>query len=72
MFFMRANEKKEALYFFFWGLGVAGFGIILIDIAEVIRYFVFQKPVLWNRVLIGFLFGICLYLLGVKYTKKLG
>ena len=69
---MEKKEKKECWYFFSWGLGVLGFLGILACIVEVIRFFVFQKPILWDRVIIVLLLSIGLYLLGVKYTKKYG
>ncbi len=67
---MMKSNHKESLYFFFWGIGVLGILWVLFSLVEIARYLIYSKTILWNRVIIGFLLGIGLFLLGRKHSKK--
>jgi hypothetical protein len=64
------NDKNLCLFFLFWGLQISGLLGIFAFVLELVRFFLFHKPIFWDRSFIVLVIGGVLFLIGKKYAKK--
>jgi len=64
---MKANDRGEAIFFVFWGLGVLGAGTLLMVTVDIVRFVFFQREILWLREIAVLVFGIGCF--GVSWLK---
>ena len=60
------GEKKAIIQFIFWGLGIFGFGLLVIFAIDIVKAAFTQNKVLWSREIWVVLVGIASMIIGSR------
>ena len=64
------NGKRESAYFIFWGLGVFGFGLLVMVAVDIMRFLLSGGAILWTREIVVFIVGLVCFLFSYFWLKK--
>ncbi len=67
---MEIDGRQESMYFIFWGLGVLGFGLLVIVAVDIIRFLLSKGTILWSREVIVLVIGTLCLLVSYRRLRK--